>query len=425
MTSTSTQTATPAESALNSRAFLDSMPTPTTSKELVSSILSVIDEFARPTMPEGVYLNLTSMLQSFHDKPASGSEKKPHFFFLLKSDEDKLKRSVAKFGKTMDEYNAGWVLLGVTNLINLLSTGSDAIKEQAAKVLCKFVMINTSKALVMLGVLPPLKVLLNSTSDGVKKEALSLTGELTEDASSELVSAGFAPLLIDSLSSASADVPEIAATALFRIMTSGEPELRPRNKTQLLNDGLVQSTMTLLANGTETGRIRATWLLQALVCDERSKHISPFDAIESLVSMLNNGSVEGKSAAACGLQSISLFGYPGVREAIVSAGAVAPLLDLIRNDESFGEPGECDVQPREQAIFTLKELVGVDDVAKQIVDSGCIPMMIPVILSGTLNPDDDPVKSRTVAGFPRCLNVCNPPKTKRWGNRRRPWKFFR
>ena len=87
MTSTkSTQTppaATQAESAESARAFFDEspLPLPKTTKGLVASVMNAIDDHARPYMPEGSYLQLANMLQSFHD--ATKSRKTYNKKFML------------------------------------------------------------------------------------------------------------------------------------------------------------------------------------------------------------------------------------------------------------------------------------------------------------------------------------------------------
>ncbi|KAK3270961.1 hypothetical protein CYMTET_20666, partial [Cymbomonas tetramitiformis] len=133
----------------------------------------------------------------------------------------------------------------------------------------------------------------------------------------------------------------------------------------------------VLVNGDLEQREKAANVLATLADDNQNGHrqaIAEAGAIPPLVQLLRDGSAEAKGNAAGALRNLS--GDAGCAQAIAEAGAIPLLVQLLRNGSA---------EAKEKAAVTLGNLsANSNDRRQAIAEVGAIPLLVQLLRDGNV-----------------------------------------
>ena len=141
-----------------------------------------------------------------------------------------------------------------------------------------------------------------------------------------------------------------------------------------MDETLAAHVRTLQRGGARA--VRAAKALSDLLCESEDNDalIVAAGAIPPLVALVRNDSDDGKEVAACALANLAGSIGPDVLRQIVAAGAIPPLVALVRNGSDYG---------KKWAACALANLAIGDIAAQPIADAGGIAALVELLRDGS------------------------------------------
>lgn len=309
--------------------------------------------------------------------------------------------------------------IAIDRLVEILSNNTskaDGYCELATKAMMDLALTSTNhKAILQAGAITPLVALLSGNgSDGLKSAAAAALKSLanhSEDTSSAIITAGAISPLVELLTIGkySDRVNEIAAGTLHGLASSTTKRKKigrsgaiqhlvallqadrtdrvntaatfailnlahnhTANKATIVAAGAIHPLINLLSNGrTVQIKCAATATLTSLAYNDSNRAtIGASGAIPHVVVLLSTGGGEGhgiQMSAVCLLRTLSSI--HANREAVVRAGAIGPLVDMLS-----GDSGD---DATEAATWMLNTLACYANSSRDIIASeGAIPLLV-------------------------------------------------
>jgi len=228
--------------------------------------------------------------------------------------------------KAMDQGCSG-LERGIPSLVELVTSGDDVQKEDAAEALSKLSLNMTRhEKITSAGAIPPLVALITTGSVFQKEKAARALCQLSLNSANheKIASANGIPPLVELVRSGNHILKENAARALLNLAVNGA------NKEKIASAGGIPPLVELVRSGDWIGKAYAAgalWNL-AINCANQEMIVSA-GGIPPLVELLRSGIDVQKEYAAKALCYLSENSIN--HEKIASAGGIPPLVELVRS----------------------------------------------------------------------------------------------
>ncbi|KAL4423683.1 hypothetical protein ABPG75_000984 [Micractinium tetrahymenae] len=243
------------------------------------------------------------------------------------------------------DVNLAAIAAGIPQLVQLLSTGSEAAQEAAATVLSSLAAcsLHYAEEIASKGGMKPLVQLLGSDREAVQIAAANTLQNLAHGHATAIKQEGGIELLGQLLGNPSRAAQEAAATALSALAADGSAEV----KTAIANaPGALTALVRLLSTGSDAAQEAAVRTLHILA-PSNAAAIVDAGGISSIVRLLRYGSEAVQVPAAFTLRELARCSQD-IQDKIAKAGGIKALQSL-----STGRDGPA----RQAATQALRELL--------------------------------------------------------------------
>lgn len=285
-----------------------------------------------------------------------------------------------------------FIVMGyVPKIIEVISRGENLCRTQAAGVIANIAATDACRAaIIAAGALPPLVLMLNTNVIELQEEAAGALQSLAayDQSQPAILAAGALGPLIELLSCSTAQGKlRAAGTIGFLAVYLPKAEVT----------GFLPALVAMLSSGTDAVSGEAADAIRKIctTCPKRAA-VMEAGALEPLLELLRNSSLIGRAQAAGALGNLVTEGYdfeatgeppPFFAKPVVDAGAVPGLVALLTGGVGEGAPGQSldlaiSNNASTQAARTLSLLAIESRTHEVLIADGAIPALLALLQEG-------------------------------------------